>query len=168
MDYTTHYFSPLGEMMMASDGEALVGLWFEGQKYFAEGLDKECVECKDLPIFQEAKAWLDTYFSGRIPEFTPKMKMRASGFRQRVWEVLLRIPYGHTMTYGAIARSIAQEQGLASMSAQAIGGAVGHNSFALIIPCHRVVGTDGSLTGYAGGIDKKAWLLKMEGVPVTS
>ena len=168
MDFTTHYHSPLGNILLASDGEALVGLWFEGQKYFAEGLDKVCKECEDVPIFQETKAWLDTYFSGRIPEFTPKLKMRTSEFRQGVWNVLLQIPYGHTMTYGEIAHLIAQERGLKSMSAQAIGNAVGHNSISLIIPCHRVIGTNGSLTGYAGGIDKKKWLLQMEGVLATN
>ena len=163
MDFTTHYHSPLGGITMASDGEVLVGLWFDGQKYFADTLDKHHAERDDLPIFNETRHWLDTYFGGQAPSFTPKLCMRASDFRKRVWEILLTIPFGHTMTYGDIARQIARECGIPSMSTQAVGGAVGHNSISLIIPCHRVVGTSGSLTGYAGGIDKKQRLLQMEG-----
>ena len=117
-----------------------------------------------MVIFDETRRWLDIYFTGRQPDFIPPLLMRGSAFRQRVWEVLLTIPFGQTMTYGEIAHLIAEERGLESMSAQAVGGAVGRNSISLIIPCHRVVGADGSLTGYAGGIDKKIWLLKMEGI----
>ena len=164
MDYTAHYQSPIGDITLASDGEALIGLWFDGQKYFADVLDKQHEERNDLPVFEDARCWLDTYFSGKAPDFTPKLCMRASDFRRRVWEIMLTIPFGHTMTYGDIARQIAHERGILTMSAQAVGGAVGHNSISLIIPCHRVVGTDGSLTGYAGGIDKKLRLLQMEGV----
>ena len=163
MDYTTHYDSPLGGITLASDGEALIGLWFDGQKYYAVSLDEEHEE-KDLPIFKQTKKWLDIYFGGKEPEFTPSLCMKTTEFRKAVWEIMLAIPYGQTMTYGEIAERIAKKKGLEKMSAQAIGGAVGHNSISLIIPCHRVVGTNGSLTGYAGGIEKKRNLLKLEGV----
>ena len=156
MDYTAHYSSPIGDITMASDGKALVGLWFDGQKYFADTLAIEHEERPDLPLFAETRRWLDIFFSGKAPDFTPPLAMRGSDFRKRVWQTLLEIPFGRTMTYGDIALL------LGCRSAQAIGGAVGHNSISLIIPCHRVVGTGGSLTGYAGGIDKKAWLLEME------
>lgn len=155
MDYTYHYSSPLGGITLASDGEALTGLWFDGQKYFAAGLDAEHCE-KRLPIFDETAKWLDLYFGGIVPNFTPKLNPRGSAFRRRVWNALLSIPYGHTMTYGELAKV------LGCRSAQAIGGAVGHNPISLIIPCHRVVGADGSLTGYAGGVDKKRRLLEIE------
>ena len=162
MDYTTHYQSPLGGITLASDGDALVGLWFDGQKYFADALAEQYQERDDLPVFDDTRRWLDIYFSGRAPGFTPTLSMRTSPFRRRVWEIMLTIPFGQTMTYGEIAARIAKEKGLNRMSAQAVGGAVGHNSISLIIPCHRVVGTSGSLTGYAGGIDKKVRLLQME------
>lgn len=161
MDYTWHYDSPLGGMTLASDGEALVGLWFDGQKYFADALDAEHQE-EMLPVFDDTCRWLDIYFSGKNPDFTPKLNMRTSAFRKRVLEIMLTIPFGQTMTYGEIAAQIAKEKGLKKISAQAVGGAVGHNSISLIIPCHRVVGASGSLTGYAGGIDKKVRLLQME------
>jgi methylated-DNA-[protein]-cysteine S-methyltransferase len=162
MDYTHHYESPLGGITLASDGEALTGLWFDGQKYYADTLQKEHKE-KPLPIFREAERWLDIYFRGKVPDFTPRLHLRTtSSFRKAVWDILLTIPYGQTMTYGEIANRIAKQKGIARMSAQAVGGAVGHNPIALIVPCHRVVGTNGSLTGYAGGIDKKRKLLKLE------
>ena len=155
MEYTYHYTSPLGGITLASDGEALTGLWFDGQKYFADTLDAEYAE-KALPLFGETAKWLDLYFAGIVPDFTPKLSPRGTPFRHAVWNVLLTIPYGHTMTYGEIAKA------LGCRSAQAIGGAVGHNPISLIIPCHRVVGADGSLTGYAGGVDKKRSLRKLE------
>ena len=164
MDFTTHYQSPLGGITLATDGEALIGLWFDGQKYSADALGEQHEERDDLPVFDDTRRWLDTYFSGNAPDFTPKLSMRCSDFRKRVWEIMLTIPFGRTMTYGDIARQIASECGIPTMSTQAVGGAVGHNSISLIIPCHRVIGTGGSLTGYAGGIDKKLWLLQMEGV----
>ena len=164
MDYTAHYDSPLGGITLASDGEKLVGLWFEGQKYFAEILGKEHGDGSDFEIFDMTRCWLDIYFSGHAPNFTPPLLMRTTDFRKRVWEIMLTIPFGKTMTYGDISRIIAKDRGLASMSPQAVGGAVGHNSISLIIPCHRVVGTGGSLTGYAAGIDKKVRLLQMEGI----
>jgi methylated-DNA-[protein]-cysteine S-methyltransferase len=162
MDFISHYDSPIGRMTMASDGTHLIGLWFDGQKHFASTLDKECEERDDLPFFDQTCRWLDIYFSGSVPDFTPALLLRANVFRRRVWEILLTIPYGHTMTYGEIARNIARERNLTSMSAQAVGSAVSHNPISLIIPCHRVIGANGSLTGYAGGIERKKWLLEME------
>ena len=166
MEYIHHYTSPLGGIMEASDGEKLIGLWFDGQKYFADALDVEHEE-KTLPVFEQTDRWLDIYFSGKEPDFTPPLYMKTSEFRKAVWEVMLTIPYGKTMTYGEIADRIAKQKGIARMSAQAVGGAVGHNSISLIIPCHRVVGTSGSLTGYAGGIDKKVKLLQLEEADMT-
>lgn len=163
MQYIDTYSSPLGGITMASDGESLTGLWFDGQKYFGATLTDSREE-KHLPVFQQAKKWLDLYFQGKKPPFTPPLSPQGSPFCQRVWEILLQIPYGQTMTYGEIASRIAEKQGLESMSAQAVGGAVGHNPISIIIPCHRVVGSNGSLTGYAGGIDKKIALLTLEGV----
>lgn len=161
MEYTYHYDSPLGGITLASDGEALIGLWFDEQKYFADTLDGEHEE-RELPVFAQAERWLDIYFSGKEPDFIPPLNMKTTEFRKVVWEIMLTIPYGQTMTYGQIADQVARQKGLSSMSAQAVGGAVGHNAISLIIPCHRVVGTNGSLTGYAGGIDKKMKLLTME------
>lgn len=146
MDYTLHYNSPLGGITMASDGEALTGLWFDGQKFFAETLLPERQECL-LPVFEETCRWLDLYFSGVVPDFTPALSLRCSPFRKRVCEIMLTIPYGQTMTYGEIAATIAEERGLPSMSAQAVGGAVGHNPISLIIPCHRVLGSGRSHPG---------------------
>jgi len=161
MIYTSHYQSPIGGITLASNGAELTGLWFDGQKYFGDTLPKEYKE-KELPVFEEAKCWLDMYFRGNEPDFTPPICVDATPFRKEVWEILLTIPYGKTMTYKEIAEKFAKERGIVKMSAQAVGGAVGHNPISLIIPCHRVVGTNGSLTGYAGGIDKKEWLLALE------
>ena len=161
MDFTHRFNSPLGGITMASDGEALTGLWFDGQKYFAASLEKEHEE-RMLPVFDLADKWLNLYFSGSEPGFLPPLLMRTTEFRKTVWEILLTIPYGKTMTYGEIADRITAERGLSRMSAQAVGGAVAHNAISLMIPCHRVVGMDGSLTGYAGGLEKKIWLLEME------
>lgn len=161
MLYTSHYASPLGGMTLVSDGTALVGLYFDGQKYAAEGLDAKRTQ-KNLPIFEEARRWLDVYFSGRKPDFTPPTAPAGTAFQQSVWEILRTIPYGETTTYGAIARRIEQNTGC-RMSAQAVGGAVGRNPISILIPCHRVIGADGSLTGYAGGLDKKERLLQWEG-----
>ena len=161
MDYTHHYVSPLGGITMASDGEYLTGLWFDGQKYFADTLSVQHDE-KDLDVFRRTDNWLDIYFSGKEPNFTPPLRMKGTEFRQEVWQILLTIPFGKTMTYGEIAKILADRRGIKSMSAQAVGGAVGHNPISLIIPCHRVLGTNGALTGYAGGLEKKAWLLDME------
>ena len=163
MAYVQHYDSPLGGILLAADESGITGLWFDGQKYFARDLPAERVE-QNTPALAEAKRWLDIYFTGGEPDFTPPLHPIGSGFRQAVWNILLQIPYGQTTTYGEIARQLAAKQGLARMSAQAIGGAVGHNEISIIIPCHRVVGTNGSLTGYAGGVDKKERLLTLEGV----
>ena len=161
MDYTYHYDSPLGRMTMASDGESLTGLWFDGQKYFADTLSPNHKELL-LPVFEQTCRWLDAYFCGERPDFTPPLLMRTTPFRSMVWKELLKINYGETTTYGEIAAKIARESGLKQMSAQAVGGAVGHNAISIIIPCHRVVGSNGNLTGYAGGLDKKLWLLEKE------
>lgn len=148
-------------MTMESNGTALTGLWFNGQKYFDAGVAGQKIE-SELPIFKQTKQWLDIYFRGNNPDFTPLLSYQASPFRQMVWKILTGIPYAQTMTYGEIASWIAKERGIAKMSAQAVGGAVGHNTIAIIIPCHRVVGANGNLTGYAGGIEKKIALLKLE------
>lgn len=161
MTYLDHYQSPLGGITISSNGNEITGLWFDGQKYFGSTLPGVC-ETKKLPVFEETKKWLDLYFSGKAPDFTPPLKMETTPFRRAVWEIMLTIPYGQTMTYGEIAKRMAEQMGLERMSAQAVGGAVGHNAISLMIPCHRVVGTNGSLTGYAGGIEKKMKLLTME------
>ncbi len=161
MTYTQHYDSPLGGILLAADDVGLTGLWFDGQKYFARGLSNERIE-QETSVLAEAKRWLDIYFTGKEPDFTPPLHPIGSAFRRSVWEILLQIPYGQTTTYGEIARQLAKKQGLDRMSAQAVGGAVGHNEISIIIPCHRVVGADGSLTGYAGGIGKKEKLLELE------
>ena len=161
MQYTTFYESPIGRMLLAADDAGLTGLWFEGQKYFARCLDRETEE-KELPVFAEAKRWLDIYFSGKEPDFTPPLHFIGTDFQKEVWDILCAIPYGQTITYGAIADQLAKKRGLSRMSAQAVGGAVGHNNLSIIVPCHRVVGSDGSLTGYAGGIERKTFLLNLE------
>ncbi len=161
MQYTGHYQSPLGEMFLAADEDGLTGLWFAGQKCFAASLGTH-EERENLPVFAETRRWLDVYFSGREPDFTPPLNVSGTPFRRAVWDILLRIPYGRTVTYGDIARELAAQRG-GRMSAQAVGGAVGHNPVSVIIPCHRVVGSGGSLTGYAGGIGLKLRLLQIEG-----
>lgn len=161
MVYTCIYQSPLGNILLAADEAGLTGLWFEGQKYFGNTLPKETVS-QEIPVLIQAKKWLDVYFYGKEPDFTPALHPAGSTFRQAVWQILLQIPYGQTMTYGEIAKKMARMQGVPHMSAQAVGGAVGHNEVSIIIPCHRVVGTNGSLTGYAGGIEKKVALLELE------
>ena len=167
MTYTYHYDSPLGGITLSSNGTELTGLWFDGQKYFGDTLPKKYEE-KSLPVFEQSVYWLDIYFSGKAPDFTPPLCMQTTPFRKSVWEIMLTIPFGKTMTYGEIAEIIAKQKGLSKMSAQAVGGAVGHNSISLIIPCHRVVGTNGSLTGYAGGIEKKVQLLTLEKTDMSS
>lgn len=166
MQYTNSYLSPIGNITLAGDGEKLTGLWFAGQKYFGSTLTLNHEE-KELPIFRETKAWLDLYFNGKMPDFTPPLSLNGSPFRLAVWELLLQIPYGTVMTYGELARKVAGKSGLKSMSGQAVGGAVGHNPISIIVPCHRVVGSSGSLTGYAGGIEKKISLLTLEKVNMT-
>lgn len=165
MIYSTTYESPIGEITLASDGENLVGAWIEEQKYFANSIKEEICSNDNPEIFKKTKAWLDKYFQGCQPDIKSlPLSPCGSDFRQSVWKILCEIPYGQTTTYGEIARQIAKQKGLSKMSAQAIGGAVGHNPISIIIPCHRVIGTNGSLTGYAGGLDLKIKLLKHEGV----
>ena len=161
MTFLTHYDSPLGGVLLAADEIGLTGLWFEGQKYFADNLPAERAE-RETETLALAKRWLDIYFAGKEPDFTPPLHPVGSPFRRAVWELLLEIPYGQTTTYGELSRRLAAKMGIAHMSAQAVGGAVGHNGISIIIPCHRVVGTGGSLTGYAGGVDKKVKLLELE------
>ena len=161
MIYTYRYASPLGSITLASDGKSLNGLWFNGQKHFPHNLISESTET-ELPIFTQTIKWLDTYFGGKAPDFTPYISLNTTPFRKAVYEILLTIPYGQVMTYGEIANIIAEQKGIECMSAQAVGGAVGHNPISIIVPCHRVVGADGSLTGYAGGLDRKIMLLKLE------
>ena len=202
MIYVATYESPIGELFLAAEDEALIGLWIKGQKYFPTklfseqdrmfhdhipigaitrdqpvlcGLEKEYKTDsarEDCEILFRARTWLDQYFAGERPRpgilklapgRAPGILHVSSEFRQQVWKLLLEIPYGEVLTYGELARRLAQRRGLSSMSAQAVGGAVGHNPLSIIIPCHRVVGADGSLTGYAGGVEKKRWLLKLEG-----
>jgi methylated-DNA-[protein]-cysteine S-methyltransferase len=161
MIYTSNYHSPLGEMLMAAQEETIVGLWFVNQKYFPrEAVNWET--CPDYPMLTKLHVWLDAYFNGDKPEISFALAPAGSDFRQRVWRILQEIPYGQTTTYGEISKQIFVDSGKARVSAQAVGGAVGHNPISILIPCHRVVGANGSLTGYAGGLDKKQSLLELE------
>lgn len=162
MDSIWHYDSPLGGITMASDGDALTGLWFDGQRFFGQGLPARC-KAEPLPVFADAERWLDVYFRGAAPDFLPPLHLRATPFQSAVWQQLLRIPYGKTVTYGALAKILSAQLGH-PVSARAVGGAVGRNSISLMIPCHRVVGANGRLTGYAAGVERKARLLELEGV----
>lgn len=165
MIFIQHYDSPLGGILLAADEIGMRGLWFDGQKYFARDLPAERIE-QNAPALAETKRWLDVYFTGKNPDFLPPLHPVGSAFRREVWDILLQIPYGQTTTYGEIARQLAAKHGLSRMSAQAVGGAVGHNEISILIPCHRVVGTNG-MTGYAGGIDKKVKLLELEHTDMT-
>ena len=161
MQYIRHYESPLGGITLAGREDALTGLWFDGQRFFA---------CPDGPVWPEGRdgaldlavRWLDSYFAGRRPDFTPPLAFDTTPFRQTVYQVLLGIPYGATMTYGEVAAALGPRPGAATASARAVGGAVARNPISLIVPCHRVVGANGALTGYAGGLERKAWLLGFE------
>ncbi len=165
MLYKTIYESSLGNILIVSDEKNIIGLWFEGQKYFLANIKDDITQKDDLPILQSAKLWLDQYFAGQKPNIANlKLAPRGNDFRLTVWKILCEIPYGQLTTYGEIAKKVAIVMNKESMSAQAVGGAVGHNPISIIIPCHRVVGSHGSLTGYAGGIDKKIKLLQLEGV----
>lgn len=152
-----HYESPLGNMLLAADDTGLTGVWFEGGKYYADGLKPEHEE-RETEILAQAREWLTVYFSGTEPQFLPPVHLTGTPFQLAVWERLQRIPYGETVTYG----EIAVQSGIPRMAAQAVGGAVGRNKISIIVPCHRVVGADGGLTGYAGGMDKKERLLSLE------
>ena len=163
MIYTSQDVSPLGAITLACDEEAVTGLWFNGQKHFGNILPPD-TQGRERPLLKEAKKWLDIYFYGREPDFLPPLRYDSTPFRKAVCDIMLTIPYGRTMTYGDIAARVAHQRGLGKMSAQAVGGAVGHNPISLMIPCHRVVGTGGSLTGYGGGIARKVKLLELEHV----
>ncbi len=161
--YTCTINSPVGRLIAASDGVSLIGLWIEGQKYFCSGL-KCNLEDPHLPIFHTVQKWIEAYFTGKQPHVDFPLAPSGSNFRKTVWKILCEIPYGHLTTYSAIAKQLCAQSDRASMSAQAIGGAVAHNPISIIIPCHRVIGADGNLTGYAGGIDTKIALLAVENV----
>ena len=168
MLYSAQYSSPLGSLLLASDEDSLVGVWFEGQKYFAATVAEEMTGKSGLPVLAAARVWLDAYFAGRKPALSDlPLAPQGGAFRKAVWDILCEIPYGEVITYGEIAKDMAARTNKASMSSQAVGGAVGHNPISIIIPCHRVVGASGSLTGYAGGIDKKIKLLQHEGVDMS-
>lgn len=184
MVYICKIPSPAGLLILSSNGKSITGLWIEGQKYYGSTLDRNMLERIDggvwklkeservpglyeekaeLPVFDEARTWLDAYFKGKEPGFLPSLEPQGSAFRQMVWKILCEIPYGRSTTYGEIARKVAELLGRPTMSAQAVGGAVGHNPISIMIPCHRVMGADGSLTGYAAGMDVKKMLLELEG-----
>lgn len=173
--YLTAMPSPFGEITLTSDGSNLTGLWLPKQKYFSddsrfidEQMTVELIKINDLEIFQKTQVWLERYFAGEAPDPQAlELKPEGSAFRQAVWKLLCEIPYGQTVTYGSIADKIAAQRRVDRMSAQAVGGAVGHNPISIIIPCHRVVGANGSLTGYGGGIDMKIRLLMHEQVDMS-
>lgn len=154
MEYREKYLSPLGELTLVSDGSFLTGVWF--------GQVRREIKEKELSTFALTREWLNIYFRGDIPDFLPPMRMAGTAFRREVWDILLEIPYGETVTYGEIAGQLAKRRNIARMSAQAVGGAVGHNPISILVPCHRVIGSDGSMTGYGGGIEKKIGLLELE------
>lgn len=156
MDYSTNYDSPLGKILLVSDGDALCGLYFYDHLFFKDSI-YITVENDDLDVFIKAKRWLDEYFEGKNPKIDFKIKPEGSEFRLKVWKIIQEIPYGETLTYGEIASKISP-----TMAPQAVGGAVGHNPVSIIIPCHRVLGAGGKLTGYAGGIERKMKLLDLE------
>ncbi len=168
MTYTVRVESPVGGLLLAARGGALVGVWMEGQKYFPDFSGEEVRDGAGEPVLTGARRWLEAYFAGERPEISAlTLAPEGSEFRKRVWQRLCEVPYGEVVSYGAIARELARERGVNSFSAQAVGGAVGHNPISIIIPCHRVVGAGGNPTGYAGGVERKLWLLRHEGVDVS-
>lgn len=160
MEYYSIYNSPIGELLLVSDGATLTGLFFDGKKRVEEEKKSE----KKISVLENTRKWLDIYFQGEEPNFLPDMSFYGTSFQQEVWKLLKEIPYGQVVSYGELAKKLAAQRGMKRMSAQAIGGAVGKNPISIIIPCHRVIGSDGSLTGYGGGLDKKEFLLKLEGI----
>lgn len=161
MLFINRYASPLGEMVLLSDGASLTHINFVDDKYYPAALARQAQNA-DLPVFEQSKKWLDAYFAGRDPGALPPLALQGSEFRRQVWQLLLQVPYGGLTTYKELAKKIAAQRGSANMSAQAVGGAVGHNPICIIVPCHRVIGTSGSLTGYAGGLWRKGKLLQLE------
>jgi methylated-DNA-[protein]-cysteine S-methyltransferase len=157
--------SPVGMLTLSSDGKNVCGLWIDGQKYFAKTLGKDVLE-QNLPVFEDVQKWLGIYFAGKEPDFMPPLMPRGSPFQKSIWNILGKIPYGKTTSYGEIAKQFERENRGASTSARAVGSAVGHNPVSILIPCHRVIGKNGDLTGYAGGIAIKRRLLQMEGMAV--
>lgn len=159
------YDAPVGKLFLRAEGNALTGLWIEGQKHFPREMPESISDSPGLPVLEQAKEWLNRYFAGEKPSPEElKLQPVGSDFQLQVWEILRRIPYGQVLTYGEIAREIARQRGNNTMSAQAVGGAVGHNPISILIPCHRVIGSDGCMTGYDAGVDKKRYLLCLEGV----
>lgn len=168
MIYITHYNSPIGDILLASKNEKLIGLWLENQKYYLANFKEELKEVEGNDILNKTREWLNRYFKGDRPKINElDIEPIGSDFRKSVWRILCNIPYGEVITYNDIAKEIAKEKGIKQMSAQAVGGAVGHNPISIIIPCHRVVGSNGSLTGYAGGVKKKKYLLEHEKVDMS-
>ena len=165
MEYIHKIKSPVGILTVSSDGKSISGLWIEGQKYFAKTLGKDILE-QNLSIFEVVQNWLAIYFSGREPDFMPPLMPKGTPYQKSVWDALCKIPYGQTTTYGKLAKQFEVQNDGRHSSARAIGSAVGHNPVSILIPCHRVIGQNGNPTGYAGGIDKKAKLLKMEGINI--
>ena len=168
MVYKTYYESPIGSITLASDGENIIGLWMEGQKYYGDTVTEEMIEKNELVIFAKTKKWLDRYFMGEKPNISEiSLVPRGGEFRTIIWDILCQIPYGQVTTYGEIGKKAAKIMNKKNMSAQAVGGAVGHNPISIIIPCHRVISGNGSLTGFSGGLNKKIALLKHEGVDMS-
>ena len=180
MNYYSTYYSPIGKLYLVSDGAVLTGLFFDAEKILSniernaekgswkeiEGKKEPCFQQKSLPVLEKTKQWLDLYFQGREPDFFPELSFHDTPFREEVWELLKEIPYGKTVSYGDLAKKIAAHHGIKKMSAQALGGAVGKNPISIIIPCHRVIGADGSLVGYGGGMNRKKYLLELEGIQI--
>ncbi|MGM9653093.1 MAG: methylated-DNA--[protein]-cysteine S-methyltransferase [Eubacteriales bacterium] len=166
MEFICSCASPLGEITLAGSGGALTGLWFDGQRHDRETLSGQYAY-GELPVFALARQWLDAYFAGEAPGFTPPLLLSGSPFRRAVWQLLMEIPRGQTRTYGQLAAELARRGAMPTASARAVGGAVAHNPVSLIVPCHRVVGAGGALTGYAGGIDRKRRLLTLEGAELS-
>ena len=164
MDHVSHLTSPLGNITLAADDLGLIGLWFDDQRFFGRTLSPDARETPDHPYFLLAAQWLECYFAGHDPGFTPPLHMKTTPFRKRIWTLLLDIPRGQTRSYGQIAAAAASAYGLPHVSPRAVGGAAAHNDICLIVPCHRVLAATGELTGYAGGLDRKARLLALEGV----
>jgi methylated-DNA-[protein]-cysteine S-methyltransferase len=167
VEYIQKIKSPVGVLTVSSDGKNISGLWIAGQKYFAGTLEKNACQ-KELPVFEDVRKWLAVYFSGKEPDFMPPVVFKGSLFQKSVWNNLRAIPYGKTVTYGELAKKIALNNDGKQTSARAVGGAVGHNPVSILIPCHRVIGLNGALTGYAGGVDIKEKLLRLEGVIINN